>query len=342
MKRVLFALALLGMAVGGANADENDLFGGALITHYSPDYICSDDPCGEFFIYGPITHCQEQVTEIMTPDFLEVCWYVVAAFGENKIWCGVQFGFDDYDARIMYFLGADPCYPPDGGLEIKSPGWPGPLEGTAIVSTGAPWDGNWLPVYAFKAYAYGYYGSGIVQLIPDPTVAIPFGGMGNCASPPEKWDSALGGMGVNDPGTWVCWEVEEGACCFGPICEMREMQDCIDSGGDWVGGPCEPNPCEPPPEGACCFDQTSECLVLTEEVCAEYDGRWLGPDTVCEPNPCEGACCECQDCHIMLEDDCIAQGWEWVGGPCDPNPCEDNPPSPAAPTSWGTIKSLYR
>jgi hypothetical protein len=341
MKRVLFALALLGMAVGGASADPTILEGGALITHYDPVYYWSDDPCGDFYALGPLTHCDDQGIEITTTTYVEVTWYVVAAFYEEKEWCGVQFGLSDYDPGIMYFLNWTPCYPPDGGLEIASPNWPGPLEGSAIVSTGAPWLGNFVPVYGFNAYAYCYGPPGIVQLIPDPTVAIPFGGLGNCASPPEKWDAALGGMGVCMPGTWVCWEEPgppDGACCFDEDCVLMPEPDCIAQGGEWNGAPsCEPNPCLL--IAACCLEGV---CTLTDRLSCEAIGGVFYPDIPsCEPNPCPpfGACCDHCDCMLMYQEECEALGYLFIGGPCDPNPC---PGTPSDATSWGSIKSLYR
>ncbi len=62
MKRVLLALALLGIAVG-ANADPTNLDGGALITHYVPGFVWSDDPCGDYAL-APLTNCDDQLTTI--------------------------------------------------------------------------------------------------------------------------------------------------------------------------------------------------------------------------------------------------------------------------------------
>jgi hypothetical protein len=343
MKRVLFALALLGMAVGGANADPTNLAGGAMITHYNPEYIWSEDPCADYFLL-PLTNCDDQVNRIDVSEFVTVVWYVIANFAEDKTWCGCQFGFDNYDPAIMFFLDSSACYPPDGGLEIASSGWPGPLQGTAIVSTGAPWEGNWIPMYAFKAYAYGYGNSGVVQLCPDPTVAVPFGGFGNCASPPEKWDAALGGMGVNADGTWVCGHpVENYVCCIEEECRIVNSEDeCIGLGGvfhpEWDS--CDPNPCEYERWACCLF---GECVLATQDECDAIGGLFM-PGIGCDPNPCMpwGACCFYPGCECVLlyQDECEGQGGTFNGAPsCDPNPC---PGSPTAPSSWGSIKTLYR
>jgi hypothetical protein len=188
---------------------------------------------------------------MQTSTYLSVVWFVIAAFSEEKQWCGVQFGMSDYNPEIMYYTAWGPCYPPDGGLELSSDGWPGPLEGTAFVSTGTPWEGNWLPMYWFYAYAYGYSGPGVVQLVPDPSVMVPFAGFGNCEIPAGVWDAALGGMGVNHPGTWICWSPDDYVCCVGEDCVIVHSEDeCTALGGEfhpeWSScGP--PNPCLPSP-----------------------------------------------------------------------------------------------
>ena len=347
MKRVLFALALLGVAVGGANADPAVLEGGALIAHYDPMYIYSDAPCDDYYLY-PLTVCDDQVNRIDAPagSFVEVTWYVIADFDEDKVWCGCQFGFSAYNPDVMYFIDSSPCYPPDGGLEIASPGWPGPDEGTAIVVTGAAWEGDMVPQYAFNAYAYNYGAADIVQLVPDPSVAIPFGGVGNCASPPEKWDAQLGGMGVNMDGVWVCGiePVYDYVCCVGEACFIvHDEQGCIDLNGEFhpEWDTCEPNPCET--YAACC--RLGVCTIATSTQCEAIGGEWHPEWPECEPNPCPpfGACCfdQCV-CEELFEEECLAQGGMFVGGgegSCDPNPC---PGTPTEITSWGSIKSLYR
>jgi hypothetical protein len=82
-------------------------------------------------------------------------------------------------------------------------GYPRPGGGIGILTTGAPWFGNYVPVFSGTGYAYGDVGPGIIQLVPDPTCAHPFGGFGNCSSPPDRWDAVLGGIGINMEGTYV-------------------------------------------------------------------------------------------------------------------------------------------
>jgi hypothetical protein len=338
MKRVLLALALLGVAVG-ANADPTNLEGGALITHYIPDFVFSEDPCGDFYL-NPLTNCDDQINRIDTTDYITATWFVVASFyEEDKEWCGAQFGLSDYDPAAFYYLAFGPCYPPDGGLEIASTNWPGPNEGSAIVVTGTPWAGNFVPLYYFHGYAYAY--ETLIQLVPDPTVATPFGGMGNCASPPEKWDAALGGIGINMDGTWVCGEpqIEYYVCCVGEDCYLFETEDeCTAAGGEWYPDlqSCEPNPCIV--EAACCL--MGDCIITTASGCEAIGGEFHEEWDSCEPNPCPlyGACCFDCECELLYEEECVAQGGIFVGGECVPNPCG----TPNETTSWGTIKSLYR
>lgn len=350
MKRVLLGLALLGLAVG-ASADPTNLAGGVLIAHYEAALTLSEPPPeGVCAAYAPfaITTAEEQVNRIDTATYVMADWFIIAAWEEDKEFCGVQFGFDAYDPGIFTPVYYGACFPPTGGLEIPSGGWPGPEEGIAFVVTGDPWAGNYVPVYWFIGYAYGYGASGVMQLIPDPTVAEPFGGTGNCASPPEKWDAALGGMGINTDGTYVAPTPPpppEGACCLGTDCIILSEEDCLAAGGEWLGEgtECEPvNPCDP--IWACCI--FGECVMATASQCEAAGGEWLEGE-ICDNVTCPAfaVCCvgpEFHDCILAFEDECEAQGGmfhpEWDS--CDPNLCLEATGSDA--TSWGTIKSLYR
>lgn len=248
MRFILMSIVVLGTVTPFAHADPHNLAGGALIAHFVPEMGYRYDlSCENYQQYFAISDCDEQVNSIHTSSYLPVVWFVLAAFPEEKQWCGVEFGFSDYNQSVMAFSYYTPCYPPDGGLEIPSHDWPGPNQGTAFVTTGAPWVGEWQPVYMLAGYAYGYYGSGLIQLVPDPTVSHPFAGFGNCGTPPQVWDAALGGMGINEPGTWVCWGWENFVCCVGNECVVvQDEEECIALGGvfhpDWDNcGP--PNPC---------------------------------------------------------------------------------------------------
>ncbi len=351
MKRVLLTLALLAFIVGGASATPDDLCGCALITHQVPQlqYTVGDgiNLCPEYAAYA-ISSAEEQINRIDTGSVACINWFILAAFMEDdKEWCGCQFGFDTFQDGLVTFDFSDACYPPTGGLEIPSAGWPGPLEGTALVVTGDPWTGNYVPIYSFGGYAYGSsYGFSpeIVQVIPDPSVANPFGGLGNCLAVPIKYDAHLGGLGVNMDGTYVEPTPCDiyAACCYGPLgedCDVTTLDECDALGGVWHEewpdcGP--PNPCLV--YGACCVG--GNCAITTQSVCEQGGGEWLGEGTVCDPNPCPAVCCVGQECYITLEDECAGMGGDWYPDwiTCTPNPC----PSPVGSTSWGTIKALYR
>jgi hypothetical protein len=96
-----------------------------------------------------------------------------------------------------------------------------------------------------------------------------------------------------------------GACCrVDGSCAIVTQQDCVSSGGIWLGPDfaCEPDPCTQE-TGACCL-----------------------PDLPC-----------------MIESvlDCLASGgaWQGVGTTCHPDPCG---PTPIEKTTWGTIKAGFR
>ena len=46
---------------------------------------------------------------------------------------------------------------------------------------------------------------------------------------------------------------------------------------------CIPNPCPQP--AACCLADGS-CAILMEGECSAQQGLWVGPDRVCDPDPC--------------------------------------------------------
>ncbi|MFC1572999.1 FlgD immunoglobulin-like domain containing protein [Candidatus Eisenbacteria bacterium] len=325
MRTLLVGLVLLGATVVPVCADPHNLEGGALITHYVPSDFdrCPDDICDCYWWYHRITDCDEQETSVVTSGWMRVYWFVLAAFEEDKEWSQVQFGLGDYDPTIMSFSNfwTGPCYRPgDSGFVIESPGWPGPGEGITIVATSAPWTGNWEPVYSFAAWAYGYYGaSGVVQLVPDPTAATPFGGFRNCADPPEQWDAALGGMGVNHPGTWTCGNWYESVCCIDDDCIISREDECTAQGGEYHVGwlSCDPNPCI----NACCI--VDSCQILNEGACAHVGGEWHVGSKTCDPNPCTNACCIGAECMVLDEEGCLTSGGEWQLDvkACDPMPC---------------------
>lgn len=352
MRKVLLTLALLGV-VSGAWADPNDLTGGVLVAHHVAALPYTVDApaagwCGAYASYA-INNLGAVVNTLSGgPD----TWYVLAAWEmEAKTWCGTEFGFGAFDPAPFAFYESMACFPATG-LEIPTPGWPGPNEGTAFVTTGTPWSGNWIPVYWFGGYAYDYsYGSTAIDINVDPPTA--FCGFSNCMNPPASFSVGLpqrGAMGVNMDGHTPVFPIPDQpwACCFTvePYCRMLTELQCQQAGGMWMGGEpitCDPDPCEHP--GACCV--IGNCSIVFEANCLLVGGTFLGPDTLCDPNPCPAVCCIQMPtlphaCEILLEADCLAVGGFWHAdlGSCDPNPCDQY--TPAENTSWGQIKNMYR
>jgi hypothetical protein len=350
MKRVLLALALLGLAVGNASADPSDLTGGVFIAHYEEAVTFTVDPtdwCAEIVPYL-FTDPTLQVNQIDVETYAGKVWYVIAAwYDEDKEWCGTEFGFEQYDGGLFAFSEATPCYP-GSGLEIPTAGWPGPGEGIAFVITDLPWMGNYIPVMAMAGYAYGYGASTVMQLGPNPDTG--FGGFGNCANPPELFDPhCFGGMGINTPGTY-CEPppptIPEGACCRDEECVVLTEEECIGQGGEYLGdntdcGP--PNPCQTP--RTCCVGE--ECFILTLDECTALGGEQLPDYDFCDPNPCpfdvpQACCLENDECIIVFSEyECFMQNGYFPDPPsdtCDPNPCI----VPIDETSWGEIKGMYR
>jgi len=62
----------------------------------------------------------------------------------------------------------------------------------------------------------------------------------------------------------------------------------------------------------------------------------------CAPPPETGACCFGDDCILIGQAQCIAQGGIYLGDGvgCTPNPCEE--PNAVEDKSWGRIKGLFR
>jgi hypothetical protein len=202
--RWLVTALFLGLSLSGAAADPGNLWGGVFITHYVPEITYSPYPsnpiCQEYQQYA-ITSPQQQNNRIDTGAvWYGACWFVLAAWTEEKEWCGSEFGFGDFDPGLFLFGEFGPCFPPSGGLELHTPGWPGPNEGTAFVVTGEPWQGNLVPIYYFMGNPYGqYYGPGLIPLGVNPEHGL--AGSANCQAPPQVWDAlCLGAMGIDMDG----------------------------------------------------------------------------------------------------------------------------------------------
>lgn len=343
MKKVLLALALLGLGAGMACAQENDLSDGVFIAHHDPDIVYSvplEGWCQHYIDGYKIETCEEQNPSIMTSG--ERIWFLLSAWPSVKTWCGTEFGLGEYDQYCYIFTSYGPCTP-GGNLEIPTDYWPGPGEGTAIVTTDVAWHGNWEPVYFFTGYSY--YGGCQIPFDVDPPTG--FGGWGNCDVPPQPFDATCyPAMGILMPGETCCPpEPEPAVCCVGEECYVTLPVECEAMGGvfhpEWPDcGP--PNPCEYE-RFVCCVGE--DCYVTTEDECDGMGGMFHPEWADCgPPNPCEiprFVCCVCEECSIITEDECDGLGGEFhpEWDTCDPNPC---PASPAENTSWGTIKAIYR
>ncbi len=311
MRTMILALVVLGLAAPLVMAQVTDLSGGVFIAHRPPTMEFSVPPQGwcDYYIedYG-ISSCNEQYNRIDATGQGSV-WFVLAAWEEDKQWCGTEFGFGDYNPDIYHLVNWGPCFP-HMGWELSTPGWPGPREGTMFVIAGdpyTPWYGNFVPVYYFVGYAYG---EGVIPLDSTPGRGLlgrpDFGGTCNCLAQPVVYPAeCFGAMGISTAGSPCCPSNLLHVCCLAEQCMlMSDDEQCMQAGGVWhpEWDSCEPNPCSPP-EAVCCIGAV--CTIVTEAECNALGGEWHG---------------------------------EW--GSCVPNPCE--PPSPTNGTTWGFIKALYR
>ncbi len=245
----LVLAAVLVWAVA-AQADPSDLSNGVFIVHSPPafDWSCYEmhqqDLC---YCFGQppqnIQSCEEQNTRI--DGFAAHIWYVVAAWAEEKLWRGTEFGFGTYDLDGFYMVSWGPCFPSEG-LEIPSENWPGSNEGTALAVVDTPWEGNFVAVYWFMGYAYG--ATCQMPLGVDPMTD--FGGFANAEVPPEQFPATCyGALGLFMPGFECCptTTVPSVCCLAGAECYLLAESECVAMEGVWHPewnscGP--PNPCE--------------------------------------------------------------------------------------------------
>ncbi len=327
------ALVVVLLGVGAAWADQNELAGGVLITHYVSQLNYTGEPTDWGAAYQPyaIGSSEEQTARIEGPRDNAI-WYVIAAWAEPKTWCGVEFGFANYTASLFSFYDSGPLFPPAGGLELPMTGWPAPNKGTAFVTTVTPWSGNYVPVYWFGGYAYGpALGSTVIQIGIDPVNNV--AEFSNCQSNPQSYavtTDRRGGLGINTDGVRVhpVYVAPERVCCNPTTyaCTIRTEAECLSEGGVWDESltSCVPNPCVP--TGACCYGTTSmRCGIMSEAECLAKphpvlgQGSWKGVDVPCDPWPCmdipERVCClPDQTCEIRTEVECEALDGTWHSG----------------------------
>ncbi|MFC1572213.1 FlgD immunoglobulin-like domain containing protein [Candidatus Eisenbacteria bacterium] len=329
---LFLGMLLLGLSLSSAGASESDLSGGVFIAHYVPEIVNSEPPegwCGQYDVLYKINDHSEQNNRIDTETYKWSAWYVLSGFCGYKEFCGCQFGVGQYGGEWAFDnASTQPCWPPGdtpSGLELPSPGWPGPGEGTAITSTSGPWIGNYAAVYLITGYAYGYGEMGVVPLDVNGQTSI--GGWTNCQGVPEEFVPFIyGGMGVNMDGLYaepVCPGGPEWACCLNDgSCRILTEAECNALDGVWHENViCDSGLC-PQPFGACCYPDGS-CQYVQEDQCGTGDWTMF---EVCDPNPCPqpfGACCYPDGtCQYVQEDQCGTGDWTMFGV-CDPNPCVD-------------------
>ncbi len=233
-----------------AHADPSDLSNGVFIVHCTPPLGFSSryearDRCHDFEEppYN-IQSCEEQNTRL-EGEYQWQVWYVVAAWTEEKIWSGTEFGIGACDFDDFYVACSEPCFPSEG-LEISSNGWPCPNGGTALTVVDVPWQGNFIPVYFFEGFGYGTTGQ--IPLTVDPMTG--FGGFANADAPPQQFPATCyGALGCYMPGIECCptTTVPSVCCLAGAECYLLAESECAAMEGVWHPewnscGP--PNPCE--------------------------------------------------------------------------------------------------
>lgn len=329
MRRLSCCFLLLLLTLGRAGADPYNLEGGALIVHLVPDLAYSTEPpTGDWCTsYAPhaIDSCDAQVNRIDPAGPTRAVWYVLAAWYQEKTWCGVEFGLDHYDPALFTFHEFGPCFPA-GGLEIPTGGWPGPGTGTALAATIEPWSGNYLPIYFFTGYAYSAPPPGVIALGPSPGSG--FAGAANCETPPRAWPAfALGGLGVGTDGIFACpHEPDRGCCWVGENCYVTYEEQCELMGGHWVppqycfSGTRDCGGIGPP--RICCIDM--QCYFMVEQQCldegGEYSAEWDSCDgPICYPR----VCCVGETCRLTTAPGCEGLGGVWhpEWSSCTPSPC---------------------
>lgn len=303
MRRLLLALAVMGLVTGAAYAQ--DLSGGVMIAHHPAGLAyTTETPIGGWCpLFGTMAGCDAQNNDNVSADGSGWVWYVVAAFLQDSQWCGVEFGLTYPEGLTGYVISEQgPCVPGQV-LEIPGDFWPSSGQGTSLVTTDIPWSGNFKPVYWFGGYCYAPL---TVQLgdnlgTPGPTA------FANCNQEEFPAD-AYGAMGFGMAGVDACPEIPQPdpwACCLydGTCILTLTLAECTAADGEWFEG------------------------MLCEAV-------------VC---PVPVVCCVDHVCYFVHEDECGALGGvlhpEFVSCTSVPS-CEDL--TPATPSNWGTIKAIYR
>jgi hypothetical protein len=95
-----------------------------------------------------------------------------------------------------------------------------------------------------------------------------------------------------------------GTCCDQSIaCTPTAASNCPATSVWTPGATCSPNPCLPPPDGACCEITTLSCTMLQQTACTS--GNWINGS--CSATPCLlGACCTGPHCRLATMEACGA------------------------------------
>jgi hypothetical protein len=235
----IVALALGGPAQAGPHAN------GALIFHLNPDLEYTVSSQGYEGQSG-LRDCREAVTEGEVTSERAQIWFVLASFARSPgpvDLAGVEFGFGNYDAGRISFVGYRVCVDRvgDNFLEIPTDGWPGPRQGTSVAYL-PPRRTDPVELYWFATYVYGPV-SIELGLRPETDMA-----WFSDPSVPQQTDEAadFGILGFGQPGYNPCAQgPATGACCVRGECRMVTRSECESLGGSYRGDQrdCFPNPC---------------------------------------------------------------------------------------------------
>jgi hypothetical protein len=125
-RAILLSVGLL--MIGTAHGDSSNLEGGVLIAHHPAglQYSAGTDWCQRYVEEFAIDSCSEQHNRIDLDgnEGQSPVWFVLAAWTENKQWCGTEFGLGQYDPDVYAFTEWGPCSPGEN-LEIPTENWPG-------------------------------------------------------------------------------------------------------------------------------------------------------------------------------------------------------------------------
>ncbi|NOX57713.1 MAG: hypothetical protein GXP29_02500, partial [Planctomycetes bacterium] len=153
-----------------------------------------------------------------------------------------------------------------------------------------------------EAIACPEVGACCSELVPDSG----FFGCENGVSEPvclARPLGSFGGFGSDCTGN----PCGQGACCaLDATCTDTSRLACeVDPLDDFLGNgtSCGVDVCEP--RGACCMG--TSCQILTQDICSNGAGMYLGDATICETNTCETApCCVDGQCQDLFPTDCVA------------------------------------